>query len=121
LLLSEKKTNFSIWHTEIEMTKAEDDPILELTQHGNTVEVTLKGFPKSSSQASLDHVDLWEIDWDYNDKIFRSQSQHVRGWRDKEIQSTLTHTYTQPGIYKIGVRIANSVGEYKLISKQISL
>ncbi len=121
LLLSEKKTNFNIWHTEIEMIELEDDPLLEITQRGNTVEVTLKGFPESSSQASLDHVDLWEIDWDYNDKIFRSQSQHVRGWRDKEIQSTLTHTYTQPGIYTIGIRIANSLGEYKLISEQISL
>jgi DNA modification methylase len=119
MLLSEKKIKFRIWHADVEMIEIKDQPSLEISQRGNIVKVTLKGLSKSKSMPSLDRVDLWEIDWDYNGEAFCSQSQCVRGWRDKEIGTTLTHTYTQPGIHKLSVRVADSLGEYRIFLGEI--
>lgn len=39
-------------------------------------------FPKS--------LELWEIDWDYDGRLFRSRAQAVRPWRGETIPLTLT-------------------------------
>ncbi|OGO20119.1 MAG: hypothetical protein A2Z14_03870 [Chloroflexi bacterium RBG_16_48_8] len=117
--LSQTEVHFASWQSEIKIPGTEEEPILEIVKKRNTVEIRLTGLSKPISDPFPDPIDLWEVDWDYDGNIFRSQSQSVRGWREKEIGLKLSHTYSASGKHKVGVRVANLMGEYVIAIKEI--
>lgn len=117
--LLDEGSYFATWQTELEMPRMDEEPILEMIQNEIDVDVILKGLSTSPPDSFPDRIDLWEIDWDYNGEVFRSQSQCVRGWRDTEIGLKLTHTYVEPGKHKIGVRVIDTMGEYSLATMEV--
>jgi site-specific DNA-methyltransferase (adenine-specific) len=121
MLLMDTETPFTLSRYEIELPQMDAEPIFEIVQNGRHVEVQLIGFTQPFSNPSIDDIDLWEVDWDFNGGIFHSQSQSVRGWRDKTIILKLTHTYADPGRHLIGIRVANAMGEYHLTMKEINI
>jgi DNA modification methylase len=114
MLLMETKEPFTLWHSNIELPQMEEEPVLEIIQNRNQVHIRLTGMTQISSDSFPDNLDLWEVDWDYDGEVFHTQSQCVRGWRDKNMGLNLTNIYADPGKYRIGVRVANAKGEYHL-------
>jgi hypothetical protein len=119
LRLSEVKTPFAVWHQPCDMPNLGAKPNLEIFQKGKTVDIHLDGISGPHSDSFPDQLDLWEVDWTYDGKIFHSQSQCVRGWREKEITLRLSHSYAGAGNYKICVRVANAMGEFDQTVKDI--
>jgi DNA modification methylase len=112
LLLSTNRQDFSVWINEPILQTHSLQPILDTVRRGNTIEVLIKGLGAEGATPFPDRLDLWEIDWEYGGKIFQSQAQVVRGWRESVIDLILTHTYPEDGPRKIGVRVADSLGHY---------
>ena len=117
--LMDEKAPFTIWHHAREIPKMESEPILDVIQKGMTLNLHFVGCSEPYSDSFPSHLDLWEVDWDYDGEVFHSHSQCVRGWRHKEIVLALSHTYTDHGRYKIGVRMGNAKGEYRLTVKEV--
>jgi DNA modification methylase len=112
LLLLPECQPFSTWRTTAAVSPRSLQPSLKLTQQGPEVKVALAGMEQSTPEDPPfpDAVDLWEVDWDYNGRLFRSRSQAVRQWRSDAIGLTLAHQYPLAGRRRVRVRAADIRG-----------
>lgn len=121
MFLQEKLQNFSLWQTEVELPMTSHEPIVAIKQDQEHVEIHLRGIADETIDDFPESIDLWEVDWDHEGKGFQSGSQAVRGWREKEIPLSTSHTYAKPGVYQIGIRVGDSKGRYSYTVKEISI
>lgn len=107
-LLLSSDAPYAIWRSP---AAAEDEtmPVFaRVSAGGSSAAVELVGF--GSENQSLQHVALWEVDWEYDGKLFRSQAQAVRPWRSDELISRLEHHYPQPGERQLCLRVSDVQG-----------
>jgi DNA modification methylase len=57
-----------------------------------------------------DYIDYWAVDWDYKDDTFHNGWQSFRTRRDPKLETKATHTYDQPGTYKVLVKVVDIFG-----------
>ena len=57
-----------------------------------------------------DYIDYWAVDWDYKDDTFHNGWQSFRTRKDPKLQTRATHTYDQPGTYKVLVKVVDIFG-----------
>jgi DNA modification methylase len=57
-----------------------------------------------------DYIDYWAVDWDYKDDTFHNGWQSFRTRRDPKLETKATHTYDQPGKYKVLVKVVDIFG-----------
>lgn len=89
-------------------------------QHGRHVTITLADFVvppddvPEEVQRAVRHwsqwIDYWAVDWEYKGDAFHNMAQSYRTRRDPQLQTTLAHTYDQPGNYSVVVKVIDILG-----------
>jgi adenine-specific DNA-methyltransferase len=66
-------------------------------------------------------IDYWAVDWDNSDDTFHNEWQSYRTRKDKTIARETTHSYTQPGTYRVVVKVIDILGNdtTKLIQVEV--
>jgi DNA modification methylase len=95
-------------------------PEIEIRVDGKSVTIQLLN-PGNHPVSALEDTVLWEIDWEYNHEIFRSNTQMVREWRKDEISFTATHSYQKLGEYEICIRCVDHHGNSGRTVRQVRL
>uniref|UniRef100_A0A7C4EST5 PKD domain-containing protein n=1 Tax=Desulfomonile tiedjei TaxID=2358 RepID=A0A7C4EST5_9BACT len=57
-----------------------------------------------------DYIDYWAVDWDYKDDTFHNGWQSFRTRKNPRLETKATHTYEQPGRYKVLVKVVDIFG-----------
>ena len=99
---------------------------------GRTLFLLLKGFVISDPEylseevrtrvkSFADCIDNWAVDWGYNGNIFHNQWYAFRTRQDPKLPIKATHTYEQPGTYRVLVKVVDILGNdtTKMIEVQI--
>jgi DNA modification methylase len=55
-------------------------------------------------------IDYWAVDWNFRDDTFHNEWQSYRTRKDRSLQLSITHTYTEPGEYTIVVKVIDILG-----------
>lgn len=55
-------------------------------------------------------IDYWSIDWDNRSDTFHNQWQTFRTRKDPKITLSASHTYGQPGEYRVAVKVIDILG-----------
>ncbi len=123
LLMTSGVGPFTLWKTADSLDEPTLDIEMQITTNGAQVEVRIEKISSRDSTALLFPKDLvlWEVDWQHENEIFRSQSQAIRSWRSDEISLVLPHQYSSGGAYKLRVRAFDSLGRYGLSSHKVQI
>jgi hypothetical protein len=114
LLLEPDAGGFSVW---IDKAIAEDHllrPGIKVTTNNLEVEARLTDLEQNELTAL-------EMDWDFDGRLFRSQAQSVRDWRQGHIDIQLGHTYTRAGDYVVAARAVDSDGQSGLATERVQV
>jgi len=57
-----------------------------------------------------DYIDYWAVDWDYKDDTFHNGWQSFRTRKNRKLETQATHTYEEPGTYKVLVKVVDIFG-----------
>jgi len=57
-----------------------------------------------------DYIDYWAVDWDYKNDTFHNGWQSFRTRKEPKLETKATHTYDQPGTYKVLVKVVDIFG-----------
>jgi DNA modification methylase len=71
------------------------------------------GFPAS--------LDYWEADFDYRGGVVRSEHQAARPWRKGSSATSLSHTYSRKGSYRVFIRAICSDGAVATAERKIDV
>lgn len=55
-------------------------------------------------------IDYWAVDWDNSDDTFHNEWQSYRTRKEKGILRETTHTYPEPGSYRVVVKVIDILG-----------
>ncbi|MHB1007358.1 MAG: DNA methyltransferase [Chloroflexota bacterium] len=55
-------------------------------------------------------IDYWAVDWDNKEDTFHNEWQTYRTRQSRELQKSVSHTYEQPGTYKVVVKVIDILG-----------
>jgi len=55
-------------------------------------------------------LDYWAIDWDFQDDTFHNQWQSYRTRKDPKLVLSASHTYEEPGDYRVMVKAIDILG-----------
>ncbi len=55
-------------------------------------------------------IDYWAVDWDNSDDTFHNEWQTYRTRKDKTLERRTTHTYAEPGKYRVVVKVIDILG-----------
>jgi DNA modification methylase len=91
-------------------TQSQGSIAVEVAINSKSVRLDFRGLPGENESPSPETVNFWEVDWDYDGAIFRSQDSQVRDWRDDELAAQQTHEYQDSGSYHIAIRCVDQVG-----------
>ena len=68
----------------------------------------------ADARASITHwsqmLDYWAIDWDFRDDTFHNQWQSYRTRKDPKLDLKASHTYEEPGDYRVMVKAIDILG-----------
>jgi len=88
---------------------------------GGTLTVWLKDFiianpeylpdeVRAKIKKFTDYIDYWAVDWDFRGDTFHNQWQSFRTRKNPKLGTKATHTYEQPGTYKVLVKVVDIFG-----------
>lgn len=94
---------------------------LEHEVNGSKLTVRLKDFiianpeylpddVREKIEKFTDYIDYWAVDWDYKDDTFHNGWQSFRTRKNPKLETEATHTYEQPGTYKVLVKVVDIFG-----------
>jgi DNA modification methylase len=94
---------------------------LEHEVEGRKVTVRLKDFiianpeyipdeVREKIKKFTDYIDYWAVDWDYKNDTFHNGWQSFRTRKNPRLETEATHTYDQPGTYKVLVKMVDIFG-----------
>ena len=55
-------------------------------------------------------IDYWAVDWDNQGDTFHNEWQAFRSRKDGQLALTVAHTYSEPGEYRVVVKVINILG-----------
>ena len=85
------------------------------------VTVTLTGLAPCLPDGFPDSLDYWEADFDYQGGVIRSEHQAARPWRKGSSETSLSHTYSRKGSYRIFLRAVCSDGAVATAEKIVEI
>ncbi len=83
--------------------------------------VTLTGLSPCLPDGFPASLDYWEADFDYRGGVIRSEHQAARPWRKGSSETSLSHTYSRKGSYRIFIRAICSDGTVATAEKKIEI
>lgn len=85
------------------------------------VTVTLAGLSPCLPDGFPVSLDYWEADFDYRGDVIRSEHQAARPWRKGSTETSLSHTYSRAGSYRIFLRAICSDGAVSTGERRIEI
>jgi DNA modification methylase len=85
------------------------------------VTVTLTGVSPCLPDGFPASLDYWEADFDYRGDVVRSEHQAARPWRKGSSETSLSHTYSRTGSYRIFLRAICSDGAVATAEKNVEV
>jgi hypothetical protein len=121
LLLAKKVFPFTLWHADDQCIETRLSPVFTIDVADSTVSVQLEGVLNAAeTPASFpDNIVLWEVDWDHDGQVFRSQSRAVRDFRKHEFALELRGDLIAAGKQRIAVRAIDAAGNSGIMSELI--
>ena len=55
-------------------------------------------------------IDYWAVDWNNSDDTFHNEWQTYRTRKDKDLARQTSHTYPEPGMYRVVVKVIDILG-----------
>jgi site-specific DNA-methyltransferase (adenine-specific)/adenine-specific DNA-methyltransferase len=112
LLLEEAVGAFTVWRAGETVKSPALEPLIQVQPSDSKIIVKLVDVAREppSETSFPENINLWEIDWDYDESVFRSRSQVVRGWQQEEINLKLSNTYSPLGRFLISIRVFDTQG-----------
>ncbi|NIM92306.1 MAG: hypothetical protein GTO18_01140 [Anaerolineales bacterium] len=120
LLLQVDRSGFEIWESPSQNLEQVLDPAISFKTDNREVTINLSGLNKTESSSHEDIV-LWEVDWEFDGKVFQSGTQNLRQWRDDEISLEQSHTYPSSCEATVAVRVFNSEGQFGLVKRTLKI
>jgi hypothetical protein len=117
LLLQPARRSFGVWEDPSIPVGPVIEPRLRVRVTGRQVQARLIGVEDSDAEA----ITGFEVDWDYDDRLFRSRSQSVRRWRSDEFTPVLSNRYRRQGRYKLAAKVMTAQGGVGWVAKEIQL
>ena len=117
LLLQPAARAFGVWEDPSIAIGPTLEPQMRITVEGRDVQARLIG----ARDLDLDSLTEFEVDWDYDGRLFRSRSQSVRGWRSDQFDPLLSNHYDRRGNYRVAAKVMASQGLAGLVAKPIKL
>jgi len=112
LLLAAQTAPFTLWQADDGTQRSALRPSISVSASGLVATVKLEG---ASDAAEIpagfpDNIVLWEVDWNFDGRVFQSQSQAVRQWKGNRIDLELCQEFAKPGSRMIAVRAVDAAG-----------
>jgi len=117
LLLQPARRSFGVWEDPSIPVGPVLEPRLRVRVTGRQVQARLIGVEDSDAEAMTG----FEVDWDYDDRLFRSRSQSVRRWRSDEFIPVLSNRYRRQGRYTLAAKVMTAQGGVGWVAKEIQL
>ncbi|MFQ5942028.1 MAG: DNA-methyltransferase [Anaerolineales bacterium] len=114
LLLEAEAGGFSVWVDKARQDRHALEPRIEINARNLDVEAKLTDLDPEALIA-------FELDWDFDGQLFRSEAQSVRGWQQERIDTRLGHSYPQAGSYVVAAHAVDSEGQTGLVTKQVQV
>jgi hypothetical protein len=123
LLLAAQTAPFTLWQADDGTQRSALRPSISVNASGLVATVKLEG---ASGAAEIpagfpDNIVLWEIDWNFDGRVFQSQSQAVRQWKGNHIDLELCQEFAKPGSRMIAVRAVDAAGNSGFDSVPVQL
>lgn len=112
LLLEPEAGGFSVWVDKAIRNHHTLRPRIEVTTKNLHVEARL-------SDLDLDALTAFELDWNFDGRLFRSETQSVRGWQQGRIATRLGHSYPEAGNYMVAARAVDAEGQTGLVTERV--
>ncbi len=121
LLLSERACPFSLWQAGDRALKGPLRPTVSVAASSLRAAVKLEGVGGAAETPAPfpENIVLWEVDWNFDGRVFRSQSQAVRHWKGKTIDLELRNEFASKGKHTAAVRAVDAVGNSGISSIDI--
>jgi DNA modification methylase len=88
---------------------------------GREIKLRLKGIEPCPPNGFPVSLDYWEVDFDFQGKVFQSAFQSARPWRTGTPELSVTHRYPRKGKYRLCVRAVCSDGSVVSMEKPVDL
>jgi DNA modification methylase len=83
--------------------------------------VTLTGLQPCLPDGFPDSLDYWEVDFDFQGGVIRSQRQAAKPWRKGSTDASLSYSYPRKGTYRIFLRAICSDGSVATAERKITV
>ena len=117
LLLQPAGRSFGVWEDPSIPVGPVVKPRMRVRVTGRQVQARLIGVGDSDTEG----LTGFEVDWDYDDRLFRSRSQSVRRWRSDEFIPVLSNRYSRRGRYTLAAKVMTAQGGVGWVAKEIQL
>jgi DNA modification methylase len=114
LLLEPEAGGFSVWVDKAIQDRHALHPKIDVKAKNLDVEAQLSDLNPAALIA-------FELDWDFDGQLFRSETQSVRGWREDHINTRLDHTYSAAGSYVVAARAMDAEGQSGLVTERVQV
>ena len=89
-------------------------PRIQIKANNLDVEAQLADFDPES-------LTSLELDWNFDGRLFRSEAQSVRGWRQDQIKTRLDHSYSEAGSYVVAARAVDAEGKTGIATERVEV
>lgn len=121
LLLEPDTHPYQIWSTQASWPAPSGKLEWTVRRDGRRASVALRGVTGSSTVNFPDDLTCWEVDWAYDQCVFKSRSQQARGWQDVALPLELTWGYRTPGLRTLAVRATDASGRVWMSTRKIKI
>jgi DNA modification methylase len=112
LLLEPEAGGFGVWVDRAIQDQHVLHPKIEVKANNLDVEAQLTDLDPEALIA-------FELDWNFDGQLFRSEAQSVRGWREEHISTRLDHSYPEAGSYVVAARAMDTEGQTGLVTERV--
>ena len=114
LLLEPNAGGFSVWVDKAAQNPHMLHPRIQIKANNLDVEAQLADFDPES-------LTSLELDWNFDGRLFRSEAQSVRGWRQDQIKTRLDHSYSEAGSYVVAARAVDAEGKTGIATERVEV
>ena len=114
LLLEPGAGGFGVWVDKASQDQHALHPKLDVRANNLDVQAQLTDLDPAALTA-------FELDWNFDGQLFRSEAQSIRGWREERINIRLDHSYLEAGSYVVAARAVDTEGKTGLATERVQV
>lgn len=120
-LLLEPAHPYQRWSAYDSMPTTSGKLSISVKTEGRRASIRLSGIACDPPVKVPDDITSWEADWAYDQRVFTSRSQWVRGWHDRDLPLELGWKYRTPGLRTVAIRAADGSGRLWMTTRKVNI